>query len=395
MGSLYNQQPALFQDPHINYPIDNLTLSFSDYISRSQNIIRNTRLDLANNPLAELIIEANSPFELKPIHHDQKQRIGALLIHGLYDSPFMMRDIGQELQSQGMLVRSILLPGHGTIPGALLNVSYEDWLQAVEYGIASFQDEVDHLILVGYSTGGTLSLYHALENQHISGLVFISPAFKINSAFDFTTNWYHAVDWAWKRAEWMHVAPENDYIKYQSMAFNGAYQVYCLSKILREHEAAHQTKSPIWMSLCEADKTVSSEATLKYFAMNTNPKNQLIYYTNSTEKFPDSRIMTRTATYPDLKIIDFSHVAIPIAPNNPHYGAQGDYLYASHVYDNQEGYEYGEMNTAEDIFQSLLADLKIKNIHMQRLTFNPDFEFMMQSMRSFIKNVCEQIAQHQ
>jgi len=123
---------ALYQDPGLKYPIYDLNLSFADYILQCKDLIRKTRRDLANSPDPEKIIEDNSPFELIPKSAGNKKiRYGALLIHGLLDSPFVMRDIGAELQEQGLLVRSILLPGHGTVPGALLNVTYEDWLQAL------------------------------------------------------------------------------------------------------------------------------------------------------------------------------------------------------------------------------------------------------------------------
>ena len=160
---MFHKQPELFQDPHIDYPIDNLDLHFTDYIHLTKKTIAEHRVDL--HQYRELIIEANSPFELRPTNPivstqtPTKMKYGALLIHGLLDSPFIMKDAGLHLQSQGLLVRSILLPGHGTVPGSLLNVKYEDWLQAVRYGIASLAKDVEHIFLVGFSTGASLSIY--------------------------------------------------------------------------------------------------------------------------------------------------------------------------------------------------------------------------------------------
>ena len=93
-------------------------------------------------------------------------RSGILLIHGLTDTPFLMRDVGRHFRErQCFRVRAILLPGHGTVPGDLLEVSYRDWIAAARYGIDSFAGEVDHLYIAGFSTGGTLAVYHALARD--------------------------------------------------------------------------------------------------------------------------------------------------------------------------------------------------------------------------------------
>ncbi len=191
---MFRTHPELFQDPHINDPIDDLDLPFAEYITRCQTIIQQTRLDLIDNPHANAIVQANSPFELRPTTATKKISYGVLLIHGLLDSPFMVRDFGYALQSEGALVRSILLPGHGTRPGALLNVTFEQWLQAVRYGIASFVGQVDRLVLVGYSTGASLALHESLQHPGLHRIGLTSPALKLYSKIAFASNWYRAIE---------------------------------------------------------------------------------------------------------------------------------------------------------------------------------------------------------
>src|SRR3990167_5170318 len=101
---MFHKYPKLFEDPKIDYPIYDPGLPFSDYIQKIRHIIAHARQDLDQR--AKWIIEANSPFELRP---DNKPTRGALLIHGLLDSPFIMRDIAERFRDQGYLVRSILL----------------------------------------------------------------------------------------------------------------------------------------------------------------------------------------------------------------------------------------------------------------------------------------------
>ena len=160
---MLNKQAALFKDPSIHYPIDNLALNFADYIAESTKIITQHRVDL-HSENATQIITANSPFEFRP---KTSGRYGALFIHGLLDSPFSMREIALYLQSQGILSRAIVLPGHSTVPGALLHTDYHEWLQALRYGIASFTQtqEVERIFLIGFSTGASLALLHTLQNE--------------------------------------------------------------------------------------------------------------------------------------------------------------------------------------------------------------------------------------
>lgn len=379
-------QNALFSDPKIEYPIHNMELHFDDYITKCKSIIATTRIDL-NNHTAEKIIEANSPFELKP-NTTNKPKIGILLIHGLLDTPFQLRDIGKQLQSQGCLVRSVLLSGHGTVPGALLHVDYHEWLQTVRYGIASLKKEVDTIILVGNSTGASLALYHAMEHSAtVSGIILLSPALKIRSIFAPTSSWYRAISWAWKRAAWFHIDPEEtiDYAKYQSLPYNAIYQVYRLSKELKRRQTTNEPLCPLFFVLSQHDKIVCPETIIDYFHAHTNPKSRLLLYTHQSNNFNDTRIQIRPSAYPQHHIINMPHIAIPIAPDNMHYGKSGDFKYASHVDDNKP-IIYGEYLRDDLFYNRCMLKLHLTKTHKERLTFNPDFDYMSECIKKFVNN---------
>ena len=94
------------------------------------------------------------------------KRTGALLIHGLTDTPYLMRDIGNSIikNNDCMLIRSIVLPGHATVPGDLLDVKYSDWIDATNYGVKSFSDSgIDNIFIAGFSTGGALALNYVIR----------------------------------------------------------------------------------------------------------------------------------------------------------------------------------------------------------------------------------------
>jgi esterase/lipase len=369
----------LFIDPGLSYPMDNLDLPFADYIGQCKTLIENTRCDLNTN--AEVIIQANTPFELTPT--SGKARYGALLIHGLYDSPFVMRDLGTLLQAEGMLVRSVLLPGHGTVPGALLNVSYQDWIKTVHYGISNLALDVDKIFLVGFSTGATLAMYHMLNGNfpNIAGVISIAPAIKISPLARL------AGLLAKSSQTWLHQDTEIDYAKYRSFTYNSAYQIFLLTNALNKLFQTKAIKTPQLIVISQNDKTVRSKATLDYFNRYASLSSQLILYKNSTDSLTDHRITLRPTVYKALNIVDMSHVAMPIAPDNAHYGKQGDYTLASHIDDNlQQGGEilYGTYNTLQnDILNQLHKTGLIKHERV-RLSFNPDFDFLREAIIKFI-----------
>ena len=79
---------------------------------------------------ARLALETpyNRSFELVPA----EIRGAALLVHGLSDSPYSMRALADTLYAQGYYVLALRLPGHGTVPAGLADVSWRDWYAAVE-----------------------------------------------------------------------------------------------------------------------------------------------------------------------------------------------------------------------------------------------------------------------
>lgn len=383
MNSMFRQYPKLFQDPAIDYPIYDFKLSFTDYIQQSSTLIRQTRQDLATN--ADTIIAANAPFALQPA---TKAKYGALLIHGLLDCPFMLRDIGKNLQAQGYLVHAILLPGHGTVPGALLNTDYTAWLQAVRYGIESLKSEVEKIFLVGFSTGGTLALHPASADPAIMGLITLAPALKINSPFDFATHWYRVFCQAWPRANWMYIGQEKDYVRYTSVAFNAPYQLYRLIRSMPRSISPY----PIFMAASYEDALVSTPVSLNYFQQNTGTHSRALIYTKQKLSFADARILMRNSSYPEFNIVNFGHISLPIAPTNAHYGPEGDYPFATKLA-QQTNILYGEQDKVDTLRYYLAYRLKLTNMRHRRLTFNPDFAFLCNEINKFIYSVTAMLPQ--
>ena len=69
----------------------------------------------------------NRSFRLTPA-----QPVGsALLIHGLSDSPYSMKALAESLYARGFEVTVLRVPGHGTLPSMMTEMTARDWKAAV------------------------------------------------------------------------------------------------------------------------------------------------------------------------------------------------------------------------------------------------------------------------
>jgi esterase/lipase len=374
------------KETSIQYPVLDNRLPFSEYITRCSLIIEAGRHDIQQSPhRASAILEANSPYELYPsipVYSGSKLKYGILLIHGLLDCPFSLKDIGIRLQANGMLARSVLLPGHGTKPEDLLNVSCQDWIQTVRYGIQSLKSEAEQIFLVGYSTGAALSVYHALQDPTISGIVLLAPAIKIKVPFDVIMTWHYLLKKLKPNRDWLHYHKEDDYTKYKSLPFNPVKEVSSLTTIINEFNHEHRLTCPVFMAVSREDEVISSHNAIDFFSTQNHRASELLLYSAYDHIYPDPRIFTRDAVYSDLQVQHFSHVSIPFAPDNTHYGQNGDYPYASHLINKE--FIFGAYNTVEIKCYDFLHQLNLVKKKRRELTYNPDFEFMAEKIIKFI-----------
>ena len=114
--------------------------------------------------------EKTAPFELG------QGEDACLLLHGFTGSPWEIRPLGEALAARGLHVRAPLLPGHGTTPEALLNVSHHDWARAAAQALFSLRSH-RRTFVAGLSMGALLSLQLAARYPElVQGLVLIAPA---------------------------------------------------------------------------------------------------------------------------------------------------------------------------------------------------------------------------
>ncbi len=235
--------------------------------------------------------DANESFELVPV--DSALKGGILLVHGLTDSPYHMKAVAEIFQRQGFYVLSLRLPGHGTIPGALVNVKWEDWYAAVEFGVRMVQLKLgkeDAFYVGGFSTGGALTLRYTLNSldAHIptpDKLFLFSPAIGITKKAELA-DWHKVISWIpfFKKFKWETIEPEYDPCKYNSFPKNAGDQIYELTKENKALVKQLNDKNflgampPVYAFQSVADATVITKDLLKLLQQIGTNSGELVLF---------------------------------------------------------------------------------------------------------------------
>ncbi len=182
----------------------------------------------------------NRTFHLPAAGQGVGPRGGALLIHGLTDSPYSLRSIGEHLSAGGFEVVGLRLPGHGTAPSGLLSFRIEDMQAAVRLAMRDLRQQLGPelpVYVVGYSNGAALAVDYTLallEGEALprpAGLVLVSPAIGVSTlaALGRLRTGLSSVP-GFERAAWQVVEMEFDPYKYSSFSFHAAGETYRLTR---------------------------------------------------------------------------------------------------------------------------------------------------------------------
>ena len=380
----------------------------------------------------------NRSFELVPEHI----KGGALLLHGLTDSPYSLRRIGELLYSKGFYVVGLRLPGHGTIPGALTQVHWEDWVAASRIGARHVRERAGPtkpFIIAGYSNGGALSVQYALDaltepNLPVPDrLLLFSPEIGIapiagiassHKIFSFLPYF--------EQFKWLSIQPEYDPFKYNSFPKNAAQEAWEMTvNVRRRIQAAHDgglfQKFPAVLTfLSWADATVKTSTTIQQLydrlenvgselvIFDVNRLHRLTPFIPAAVESPLDQLESGTdlpyrltvitnaesdsvqveersrAPHSDAtestalqmawpgSVYSLAHVAIPIAPDDPVYGTGAD---------RQGGYHGLPLGSLQPRGETRLLTVSLSQL--MRLRHNPFFGYMEQRVAGEIDNTMQ------
>lgn len=127
----------------------------------------------------ETATESGAPYLILP---EGKNSVGVVLVHGFLASPAELRGFGEKLAAAGYPVIGVRLKGHGTSPWDLRTRRWRDWLDSVRRGYRIMSAFADKVCVVGFSSGGALSLILAAEQpKRLAGVAAVSAPLKFRN----------------------------------------------------------------------------------------------------------------------------------------------------------------------------------------------------------------------
>ena len=275
-----------------------------------------------------------SPAEFLPTAKCRRIKGIAVLVHGLSDSAFSMRDLAQTLADGCYVARVALLPGHGTKPGDLLNVRLGDWTSSVKYLIAQAAKEHENVITVGFSLGALLTMSEVVKPD-----VPVDAAITISPAFYLTTSPYAELSrWLLPFKRWLDKEKPDDTYRYEAIPTIAVVETVKAKQ--RFHELLNLAGSVTkpWLVVQSVDDlVVDTPKNQKLFLKNAkHSASRLITYRGKgdtakidkpsvSKSSNEYRLINLNAWSDKYKVSGLTHVSIHQAPDNPHYGAGGDY----------------------------------------------------------------------
>jgi alpha-beta hydrolase superfamily lysophospholipase len=415
------------------------------YLKAEAQIFEGLRTEVTQRLDAEDRIPVNRYFEGSPVYpghlaHDWNRSyvlepagtpVGAVvLLHGLTDSPYSLRHIARRYRDYGFVAVAIRLPAHGTVPGALTEVEWEDWLAATRLAVREarrLSGTSTPLHIVGFSNGGALALKYALDALGDEGLarpdrlILISPMVGLTSFARFAgLAGLPAILPRFAKAAWLGILPEFNPFKYNSFPINAAREAHRLTVSLQERIAQYSRDGrlerlpPILTFQSVMDFTVTTRAVVSalYVQLPANGSELVLFDINRAAKLsPLLRTSTETmltrilpalprrfrttvitnadpgsaevvaqvteagATTTQIRplglsypaeMYSLSHVALPFPPSDPLYGMEPD-----------PSEDYG-INLGVIAARGERGALIVSLDALMRTSSNPFFGYMMQ-----------------
>lgn len=330
----------------------------------------------------------NLPFIVPAADHcEGPSQTGLLLVHGLSDSPFVFRDLAKALAAQCIEVRTLLLQGHGTRPGDMIDAEAQVWRQQVSTHFAALAGDVDHAYIGGFSLGGALATEYALSDQNPrpEGLIALAPAWQLNGLRNYL--WLAGIaDWF---VDFVEEEPEVNPVKYESVTINAGVQIgNVLSRTQTLVEQPTSAELPLFLVATEADSVINLKYLTEQFRQRfRHPASRMLVFRDTRQPWPeawaDNRIASLNSYLPEANILEFSHQSLAIAPDNELYGV-GAPLQRCLEPNNLALTACSQLNEGELWFSAWHDDER--PVPTSRLTYNPWFDAMADDMAGFIQS---------
>lgn len=198
--------------------------------------------------------------------HRRPMRMGVLLVHGLLASPAELQDFGRKVYNEGYAVMGVRLAGHGTSPWDLHKRNWEEWLKSVERGYRILSLYVDKVVVLGFSTGGVLSLILAAgKPDKLAAVIAVAAPYALQNrqvAFAPLLHGMHRVVDAFSTlgedSLFRPNAPEFPDINYRSIPISALNEL--LAAISRMKQSLPQVETRVILIQGDEDEVVKPES---------------------------------------------------------------------------------------------------------------------------------------
>ena len=139
--------------------------------TKFQRMVKNKiKVGVPSKHLPRLSIPQNGP-----------SSVTVILIHGLFESPYFLRRVGERFRMQNYNTLSILLPGQWEEDAVSSSrVSFSHWLDELDQAMLIASCLGPRVVFAGHSLGGTVALVGALKYpDYTAGLLLWAPALKL------------------------------------------------------------------------------------------------------------------------------------------------------------------------------------------------------------------------
>jgi carboxylesterase len=104
--------------------------------------------------------------------------------HGFSGTASELRPLLDCIAAAGYAVDGTVLPGHGTLPHFLQDVTFDEWVAAADDRLRRAQSKYGSAVLLGFSLGSLVALQVAIDRQGASGpagLVLLGSAIRLGN----------------------------------------------------------------------------------------------------------------------------------------------------------------------------------------------------------------------
>lgn len=224
----------------------------------------------------------------KPFHLKGTSDTCVILVHGWTSTPYEMRVLGEQLNSEGFGVDAPLLSGHGTRPEYLEHVTWKQWEDDVEKAYKRVKKQYKKVYVGGMSIGGSLAIHVAANNADVDGLILMSTPYTmkhekvglcaahvINKFTSYKKKYYPRV---------FNTQPSiTQLISYQQYPINSALEA--MEVIKQSHKKLQQITQPTFLIQPERDHLVSRSSIYDIYGRIASEKKEMRIIQKASHNF--------------------------------------------------------------------------------------------------------------